>query len=153
MCTESLWCTEVNTTFYIKYTSIKFLEKEKNPEGALTDIPRFGGAQGYENGKLSCLRAYLSPKACALTVPFLLLVTWKTHPSTPKSDVTYWGVPFRFPRWKQCILYKAAIQIQASSTAPERAALSLLACKLLLLDRNLLQNMECLVWSPLLSGH
>ena len=40
VCVQSLWCTEVNTTFYIKYTSIKFLEKEKNPKGALTDIPR-----------------------------------------------------------------------------------------------------------------
>lgn len=63
----------------------------------------------------------------------------------PKSDTTYWAMPFRLPRWKQCILYKAAAQIQTSSTAPDRAALSLLACKFLLLDRNLLQNTECLI--------
>ena len=49
-----------------------FFKKEKNPKGTLADIPRSGRAQSYENGKLFCLHAYLSPTACALAVPFLL---------------------------------------------------------------------------------
>ena len=131
-----------------------FFKKEKNPKGTLADIARSGRAQSYENGKLFCLHAYLSPKACALAVPFLLRVAWKTHASMPKSNVTHWAMPSRLPRWKACIPHKAASQIQTASTAPQTAALSLLACKLLLLDCNFLQNTERVLFDlHCLSGH